>query len=112
MVWSEKKAASVLLFDRESFQPTHCRKVYQSWLREYQIGERTAAERVGKLARVSASKLVRFAQRAIQFGRCAVTLPVVSQLARSGRLTELARYDPEFDHVLPRRCLTPNATVG
>ena len=97
----EKKAASVLLFDRESFLPKDCREAYQRWAREHRIDERTLFERAGRIARICGSKIVRCLQQMMQFVDSIVTLPVLSRISQSGRITELSQYEPEFDHIFP-----------
>lgn len=93
----EKKAASVLLFDRNSFLSEASRRDYIGWLER-------ALPRRGDPVRLAANGLsagARAAARGLQ--ALAGVLPgrLAARVRKSGRLTAFGRHERLFEHVFP-----------
>ncbi|MGI9325220.1 MAG: hypothetical protein ACR2PZ_08385 [Pseudomonadales bacterium] len=101
----EKKAASVLLFDRSSFLSPAAQESFEGWCQEYRIGRRTSRERLATagnaLLRANGGKIMEFAQQTLKLLPYAQKLPVLGRVAKSARIIEMARFEPEFDHLFP-----------
>jgi hypothetical protein len=97
----EKKAASILFFDRHSFLSQPSLSDYRAWLAANLPSAggpaRWAADQLTAAARAAA----RGAQALAAAAGSVVPLPLVRRVARSGRLRQFANHERLFDHVFP-----------
>lgn len=103
---TEKKAASILFFDRNSFLSPESLSDYRRWLRknvpDYQrarAGLRSIHPALG--ARATARLAARTVQQVAGITYRATGLPLLGRIRRSGRLTTFANHEPLFQHVFP-----------
>jgi hypothetical protein len=98
----DKKAASILFFDRNSFLSPESLADYRRWL------ERTRGEGFSRAARwavglpsAAARLAVRSGQALARAGSRVVPGRFLARIGTSGRLAQFANYEPLFDHVFP-----------
>ena len=98
----DKKAASILFFDRNSFLSPGSLADYRRWLERTQGGTLARALRWAT-GRPAAAGLagVRGAQSLARAAGRVLPLGLLTRLGSSGRLTRFANYEPLFDHVFP-----------
>lgn len=98
----EKKAASILLFDRNSFLSPASLTDYQRWLkRNGRLSDATATRRAADTIRASARRAVRVLQRSAAVLHTFVPIKLIERVSTSGRLTRFANHEPLFTHVFP-----------
>ncbi len=97
----EKKAASILLFDRDSFLSQQSLIDFLDWYREHHRGIRCVANACRHLAQRAPCRLADIGQQAAL--RLYEFLPfgVLNKVGRSSRLKEYADYQPLFGSLFP-----------
>jgi hypothetical protein len=104
----EKKAASVLLFDRNSFLSPASLADYRCWLeqncRRFMTGRRGlpgATRRALSALKAGTRSAIRGIQSLAGAAHAVVPLDLFGRVGSSGRLTVYANHEPLFDHVFP-----------
>lgn len=95
MFGTEKKAASVLLFDRRSFLSAESLADFRQWLSSNVPNYRRSA------AQGALRAAARFVQRTAGAAHRVIPIPLLNRIRQSGRLTVFANQEPLFDHIFP-----------
>ncbi len=86
----EKKASSVLLFDRRTFLPPGLREDFDEWMSQHKIQTRTTIQDI-------AGRLL----RCLHQMNPTETWPLMRRLSSEGRLQKLAYKEPRFRYLFP-----------
>jgi hypothetical protein len=97
----EKKAASILFFDRHSFLSPGSLADYQAWRHAHALAGRTPLRLVREGLAAGARTAVRGVQALAGALHRAVPVKLLARLSKSGKLTAFARYERLFAHVFP-----------